>query len=170
MDSHPFLFWGHSPTDWFEGANEGHIYEVRFVNPPDGSARKAVARELTVALRAGSAVLGSTPLQWSGAWMLVFFGERRAGTARAAFAQVAEALAKVHRVVPIAEVVMLSARAPGASPWDQYTEATARRPKPGPPWRGLVFLGHYSTRNTKLNAGSPDSAAEEARTAKARRR
>lgn len=54
-DGHPFLFYGRRPDDWFEGANDGHFYELRFRTAAEGKARAAVARAFEGKLR-GSAV------------------------------------------------------------------------------------------------------------------
>jgi hypothetical protein len=71
---HPFLYFGSHPSDWFEGANMGHLYELRFATAPSAAQRRAIGdndweawtRAQQPTPTAGPAWPGYAPQSWYG--------------------------------------------------------------------------------------------------------
>lgn len=133
----PYLFYGANPGDWYEGANDGHRYEVRFREPPDAASRAQLARIYESELRQGPASAATEPWLWSGPWALFAIGERWTSAGRSAFAQVERMLDRVHAIVPVRQVVFWGARARGNNDY-RTDQSVAARPHPiaGPNYPG----------------------------------
>jgi hypothetical protein len=161
MDDFPFLFYGSRPGDWFEGANMGHFYELRFAAPPDADAKARLGRtwgEFT----AGGAVEGGGWL-WSGAWALVGAGERHVGRGAAFFARMEHVLRALHDAAPIAEVVFWGARGPSGNEWEAWTLAAQPTPTAGPVYVDRVAPTWYrQPRDASLAAPENDPAFDRA--------
>jgi hypothetical protein len=166
--SYPFLYWGRSPADWFEGANDGHTYEIRFANVLTAEQRVAVGRAFFASMKKGPATAAGDMWQWAGAWTIFRVGEKRGrGGARAVFDHMDTVFRAIHEVAPIAEIVFWCARAPGEHPWDLWTREQGAAPAPGPTWRDYAPLGfHGRARDPGLGSGEPDTSFELARSGK----
>lgn len=142
MEDFPFRFYGRAPGDWFEGANDGHGYEIAFAAEPDADARRAFTRTLVHQLASGPARAGGAPWLWSGRFVRLDIGERWLGAVRAAFGQLAGVLVTIHRTIaPIAQVIFFGAREPGDGAWDAASVAAQPDPDPGPPYEPPIDLG-----------------------------
>jgi hypothetical protein len=161
--SWPFLFYGRRPNDWAEGANDGHLYELRFAGPPDTGA---VAAAFERALHEGVAQAAPAPWRWSGPWALFSVGERRSGRPDAFFDAMERVLNAIHAASPLAEVVFWGARAPGTHPWDLWSLATQPVPTPGPPYPANELRpprSYGQLRDPSLALAQPDAGFEAAR-------
>lgn len=163
--SYPFLFWGREPADWFEGANDGHVYEVRFAKAPSPEQRLAIGKAFHAATKKGAATPADADWKWEGAWTIFRVGEKKAGKAREAFSHMEDVLHAMHGVAPIAEVLFWGARAEGKHAWDKWTRTKAKAPSKGPAWKEYDAVGLYGgARDKKLGAGASDPNFELART------
>jgi hypothetical protein len=164
--SFPFRFYGVAPRDWFEGANLGHLYELQFVTAPSATARRAIAAAFEAAAFASPVDVDADPWRWSGAWVVLFVGERAAGDARGTFAAMGELCKAIHAVAPLAQVVFHGARERGTTGWDAWS-VKQQDPTPGPAWPGLdTSMGAYGTeRAARKVSVSTDKAFEAARVA-----
>lgn len=118
----PFLFYGHRAADWFEGSK---IYEIRFRADPGPDLDRAV-EALAPHLAAGGGV------EWAGPLARLCVEETEVGAFDALFERVEAALRALHAVLPIDQVVFLSARAKGKSPWDAWSLTERPTPIGGP--------------------------------------
>ncbi len=130
---YPFLFYGHAPGDFAEGANAGHFWEIRFVRAGNDEELRAVATAWADAL-AGSPV-ATVDWHFAGPWALARCGEDAPSGDdhhRRFFAAVEKAMRAVHAVLPIAEVVFGNGRGAGVGPWDAWSHAEQAWPSPYP--------------------------------------
>jgi hypothetical protein len=160
--SYPFRYYGRSPADWHEGANEGHIYEVQFRTAPSESERAQLAKVYEGVLASGPARPSTRPWLWSQRFARFTVGERWSSAARATFAKVTDFLLAAHRVCPIAEVVFWGMREEGRSGWDRWTVAVQPTPDQGPAYDPPAGVRAV---DPALPVGAPDAAFEAARLA-----
>lgn len=169
---YPFLFYGHRPAEWTEGANAGHFYELRFV-------RRGTPDELRAAAAAWVAALAGTPVvsvDWTfaGDWALVRCGEEIPSRGDTHFEQffsgIDRAMRAVHAALPLAEVVMGNARGGGTSAWDDWSRSQQPWPSPYPAFDveytrfyGTTSPGYVETHGDEaLGRGEKNAAFEEA--------
>jgi len=138
--TYPFFYYGRLPAEFHEGANGGHLYEVRLRAEPTSDQRVQLARLLEERLWTGAADLASEPWLWSGPVVRFAVGERWVGSWRACFASVAEALTEAAQKVPIDQVVFLGAKQRGSHEWDRWTHQRRPEPRPGPRYPSLLDL------------------------------
>lgn len=166
-----FRFYGRSPADWFEGANDGHRYEIAFVVAPDLPTRKRIASHFERRLATGPARSGGAWL-WSERFARFDVGERWLGAMHGVFGRIADVLVEVHqRIAPIAQVIFFGARERGTGAWDNATVAAQPVPDPGPPYDPPIDdrLGAYSRpTDTSLPVAQPDPEVEAIRIAERR--
>lgn len=112
----PFDFCNRAPADWHEGANDGHLYELRFRQAPDDEQLAVIARRFERDLSQGPAQPASAPWLFSGPFARFRVGERWSCAARAAFARVADLVHAIDRVAPLAHATFLGAREGVRSP------------------------------------------------------
>lgn len=149
--------YGTAPADWFEGANEGHAYEIRFAAPPSEAVRQQLAQCYESALEDGAAVPSDEPWLWSGPWALLVVGERGDGDgdpARDAFAAMEQLFVALHAVAPIDEVIFCGARALG--------KRAEKQPPPsaGPRWPGLAAQNDELFGRPPADASWPKAKAD----------
>lgn len=130
--AYSFRFYGRSPSDWYEGGNLGHSWEVSFARVPSDDEKVALAERYERMLATGAARPSPSPWQWSAHVALLTAGERWSQASRSAFARVAAFLLEAHGIVPIAQVIFCGAREAGTGGWDAWTTATQPVPDPGP--------------------------------------
>lgn len=161
----PFLYFGHAPADWYEGANLGHIVEVQLTSSPSLLQREYIAGLFEERFAKGPADISpSQPWQWAGPYFCFTFGERWSGAGRAAFSALTDFLLELHRHTRIAEVNLWSAREPGDSRWHVWTLSQQRVPSPRPLYQfDPVNLIFPSKRDATLGSYAPDPAFEQAR-------
>lgn len=161
----PFLYFGHAPRDWYEGANLGHIVEVQLTSSPSALQRETIAGIFEERFAKGPAEASSNqPWQWAGPYFCFTFGERWSGAGRAAFSALTDFLLELHRFAPIAEVSLWSARESGDSRWHIWTLAQRPLPSPRPVYPfDPVNLIFPSKRDSTLGAYAPDLLFEQAR-------
>ena len=153
-----YVFYGESPSDWFEGANLGHIYEIVFETEPDAKTKAKIAKLFTKATSKGLVEAAPHPWMWSGRWALFFVGERKKG-GEPFFEAVKALMDQIHATAPLAEVIFRGTRADNT----RYP----RPPTPGPKWPKLQFPKQFgSSIDESLPMGAPDEAFEKARTKK----
>lgn len=151
----PFLFYGSLPRDWFEGANLGHFYELRFTSPPTPEQKLAIAAVWGRKTAAGSVEPG--PWRWADGWALVVVGERHISQHDAFFARMQELMRAVHAVAPLAEVIFWGARGETDNDWERNTLGQQRVPTAGPAWPGMVPQSWYhQARDPALPTGASD--------------
>lgn len=161
MGEFPFRFYGRYPSDWLEGANDGHAFSLQLVAAPDDATLERIAQTFERELDGGAAQLSAEPWSWSGRFAHFRVGERgRVGTA--ILKPVSAALRATHRFAPIRDVVYVNARE-GSGRWDEWSLAQGP-PDAGP--AGFAYLGMFRrpTLDT-LPAYSPSDVFEAARRA-----
>jgi hypothetical protein len=161
----PFLYFGHAPFDWYEGANLGHIVEVQLTSLPSPPKREYIANLFEERFAKGPASIETKqPWLWAGPYFCFSFGERWSGAGRAAFSALTDFLLELHRSAPIAEVSLWSAREPGDSRWHVWTLAQRPLPSPRPVYLyDPVNLIFPAKRDATLGSYAPDPAFEQAR-------
>lgn len=132
--SYAFRFYGCEPSDWFEGANDGHHYEVAFAKPPTATQLERLATAFETAFATGPARAARAPWLWSGRVARFSLGERWSRGTRGMFRQVASFLTSLHGMCPIEDVLFWGRREAGTGAWDQWSEAQRPGPIPGPPY------------------------------------
>lgn len=130
MSEFPFRFYGSRPRDWFEGANMGHHYEIRFAEEPTPEQQQALGE--VWAQQTAKGIVDPGLWTWAGPFALVNLGERRASEYDAFFRKVETILRAIHEVVPIDQVVFWGARDVTDGPWEAWTLAQQPTPTPGP--------------------------------------
>lgn len=158
--SYPFRYYGRSPADWHEGANEGHIYEVQFRREPSEGERARLAEVYESLLASGPARPSTRPWLWSQRFARFTVGERWSSAARATFSKVTDFLLAAHRVCPMAEVVFWGMREEGTSGWDRWTVAVQPKPDQGPAYDPPAGVRAV---DPALPVGAPHAAFEAAR-------
>lgn len=162
-EPHPFLFYGARPADWFEGANCGHAYALRFRSPPSPEERLAIARAFESAL-AGSAVeTACRAFRWKDTWLMCTVGEAHVGGSAARFFEAMErALLAVHAAPGggLEAAVFLGEREPGREDrWSRWSAQRAERPVP-PAWEsGAVDAACEAERERVRSARSGELLA-----------
>lgn len=134
--SFDFRFYGVEPTDWAEGANDGHVYDVTFANAPDAPTRATIATTWEGALKKSGASTSEQPWRWSNRSARLQVGEAKRGKKAPglAFAAVRDAMQAIHAVAPIEQVVFRNSRweedwrAWGKSAWDKWSKAQQAEP------------------------------------------
>lgn len=150
-----YTFYGESPSDWYEGANLGHVYEIVFREQPSAPVKAKIAKLFSKETRKGPIEASPTPWMWSGRWALFFVGERTAHGERF-FEAVRALLDKVHAIEPLAEVIFRGTRA------DDTTYP--RPPTPGPRYPDLALPAAFGSKHDDtLPIAAPDPAFEKAR-------
>lgn len=170
--AYPFRFYGRRPSDWFEGANAGHLYEIQFEKAPTAEEKAALAEAFEKKLKRGPVEAALQPWLWADRSVQVRLGERRRGGD--AFFDAMEALLRaLHRVAPIEQAIFWGCREPfGAHAWDRWS--LAQRATPDSPFRGPAQaqgdtdLAFEEAREIARD-GAEAVAARKAREAKARR-
>lgn len=130
-----FCFYGDKPSDWIEGASDGHGFSVQFTEIPSNDALAAIAALYESSLSTGVARPSRQPWLWSDRFAHFEVGERgRVGSS--ILGPVKAFLRHAHRIAPIVDVVYLNAR--------ENAEASdpSRSPEPGP--AGWQYLGVYA--------------------------
>jgi hypothetical protein len=150
----PFLFYGRRPGDWYEGRK---IYAIRFKSEPDAAARRALGGALATLLQRGE--------------RLAFAGARAELSVEEVsiddepdvlFNRVEKILAAAHRVAPIDQVVMKTARARGKSAWDKWTlEQRAVPARDGAP--AVAIDADFEDGRAQKAAGGQAKAAAKAK-------
>lgn len=162
-----YRFYGAMPNDWFEGANEGHAYELLFAEAPSAERRATLAAVFEKRLKKGPAEPAAAPWLWSGRFALLAVGERDAGEddrARAAFRAMAELFDELDLVAKLVQVVFFGARERGNDATERAAIAAQARPTPGPRWSSFESPNLYgSGTDASLASGEEDLAFEEAR-------
>ncbi len=161
----PFLYFGHAPFDWYEGANLGHIVEVQLTSSPSMLQREHLAGIFEERFAKGPAeIAANQPWQWTGRYFCFTFGERWSGAGRAAFSALTDFLLELHRFTPIAEVSLWSAREAGDSRWHNWTLTQQPLPSPRPVYLyDPVNLIFPAKRDSTLGTYAPDPIFEQAR-------
>ncbi|APR83536.1 Hypothetical protein A7982_08885 [Minicystis rosea] len=151
-DTYPFRFYGRRPGDWIEGANGGHLYEIRFAEALSAEDKVAIAEAFEKKLARGPAEAAAAPWLWADRSAQIRLGERRGRARPDAFFDAVEAMLRaLHGRAPLEQVIFRGCREPfGAHPWDAWS--IARRAEPESPFRGPTQV-----------AGEVDAAFEEAR-------
>jgi|GEM_PF-2830281 len=150
-----YIFYGESPSDWYEGANLGHPYELVFRQPPNDALKAKIARLIEQKTSKGPVEVAPTPWMWSGRFALFFVGERNAHGDRF-FEAMRALLDLVHAQAQLAEVIFRGTRG------DNTTYP--RPPTPGPRYPKSEFPRMFgSTIDDSLPIGAPDQAFENAR-------
>ena len=157
-----FRFYGRSPGDWYEGANDGHTYELQFRALPTAEQRAALATCYEDRLASGPARPASRPWQWSERFARFEVGERWSSASGATFAKVADFLVAAHELCPLVDVVFWGMRAEGTSAWDRWTIAVQAEPDPGPAYDPT---GGVRRVDSTLPVATVDAAFESARAA-----
>jgi hypothetical protein len=130
---------GLCPGDWYEGANQGHAFEVRFHAVPTAEQKATFAEIFSKKLKKGPLDPPDTAFQWCGAWALFFCGQRwddaegTVGDFREACDLLGDAFEAVSKKVPVAELVFLGLREAYHGKNDDGT------PTAGPDWPGYDF-------------------------------
>lgn len=161
----PFLYFGHAPADWYEGANFGHVVEVQLRDSPSAQQRETLATLFEHRFAKGPVTVSPRqPWSWSGAYFCFSFGERWSGAGKSAFSAVTDFLLEVHRQTPIAEAQLWSARENGDSRWHLWTLTQRAHPSPRPVYHyepaNLIFL---AKRDPALGKYALDPLFEKAR-------
>ena len=123
--TYPFRFYGRTPHEWAEGANDGHGYELTFRATPDAAQRAEIARAFERELAQGAAQPASKPWRWLGSSAAFYVGERL-GDARDADAgprgfcdDVARLCHALHAIAALSQVVFHGAW------WEQGASTTS---------------------------------------------
>jgi hypothetical protein len=132
----PFLWFGRRPKDWYEGANDGHAYEICFAQAPTEKERAKIVAAFKKSLRSSAATMSKEPWLWSSRFALAFTGEKSAGEIDAFFDAMDTAVRAVHALAPIEQVVFVGTRGAPTHAWDDHTKASGRAPLAGPAWEG----------------------------------
>src|SRR5262245_45258283 len=136
MSLWPFRFYGAAPDDRFDGLQD---YELRFVRSPTPDERLRLAHAFEGALADEPSVKSADiwPREgwwWSEHWALC--PVKRASDA--GFDEAMQrALRAIDEVVPLEEVVNLTARTRGGDPWSDWSLGL-RPPNAGPKWEDGV--------------------------------
>lgn len=160
----PFRFYGRAPADWLEGANGGHRFEVKFVEPPELDQRRRMTTRFEQRLAGGPAESTGGAWLWSGRFARFDVGERWPGASLAAFGRVADVLVEIHReVAPIAQVIFMGARDRGNGAWDRASVEAQPVPDPGPsydPPLDLQVSAYPRPTDPALSIAAPDPEVE----------
>ena len=170
-DAFPFRFYGGSTTEYNEGANCGHFYEVHFRSAPGAETRLAIAEAFELAIGESPVDSGCEDWRWAGPWVLVVVGEEPECRVSEFVEGMQQAMLAVHEVAPLEEVVFLGMRELEGD-WDAWS--VEQRPAPGdaPAWRrfGSCNLLPFSDERRRMAVESTVDAAFEARRRDSRRR
>jgi len=125
---------GLTPDDWYEGANRGHPFEVRFHDVLTAEQKALVAQIVYTKLKTGPLNPPDTAWLWCGEWTLFFCGQRwddaedNVGDFHEACSLLRKAFEAVSKKVPVAELVFLGLREAQSGTNDDRT------PTAGPRW------------------------------------
>ncbi len=156
-----FRTYGLFPDDWYEGANLGHAYELRFAKPPTPEAKLKIAALFEQKLAEGAAEPSPEPWLWSGPWALFYVGERamgESGSSRDCFGAVFDVISKIDDVWPVDEAIFIGAR--------EADDDEEGPPSDGPEYPGIDCLSDElfgRSRDSDLPAGKADQSFEAAR-------
>ena len=162
-----FRTYGLSPDDWYEGANLGHAYELRFARTPTPEAKEKIAALFEQKLAEGAAEPSPEPWLWSGPWAFFYVGEREmgeSGSSRDCFGAMFDVFSAIDELWPVDEAIFIGAR--------EAEDDEDERPSDGPEYPGIDCLSDElfgRSRDPALPSGKPDGAFEAARE-KARKR
>jgi hypothetical protein len=134
-----FRFYGRSPADWAEGANDGHGFSVQFERGPTDDELEKLGKLYELTLATGPAKPSVEPWRWSERFASFDVGERWS-TGRAFLGAVTDFLMEARSIVPIRDVVYFNARE-GSGRWDQWTLQQGP-PDPGPDM-GVALMEAY---------------------------
>jgi hypothetical protein len=153
VSAYPFRFYGRRPNDWYEGANLGHLYEVKLAAPPDPASRAELEQIVRAQLETGRAEVARAPFRWQGEWLLLAIGERRPGPQDAFFNAIERVMLALHARAPIVEVIFWGVRGDSTHPWDVSTLAEQPVPSMGPHWEGLGSPRYFGQPRAPATAG-----------------
>jgi len=162
---YPFLFYGASPDDWAEGANGGHVFDLRFAVSPDAETRLKIAGAFERAAYKSAVDPDGDAWRWAGSWALVTVGESDSGEGDF-FAGMQTILRKLHAVAPLAEVIYWGVRewSPYNDKWTKWSISQQGKPTPEPAWAGAEPVGDFGqTKDASLGTGKEDEAVEKLR-------
>jgi hypothetical protein len=111
---HPFLFFGHEPGDWAEGAQ---LWFLRFVATPTDEDRARLGEVAGELLHGKPLAIESLLFAREGPWAALFSEDND----EQPFAVAGKLFLAFHELAPIAEVILATAREPGYSGWDSWT-------------------------------------------------
>jgi hypothetical protein len=167
--SYPFRFYGSRPGDWFEGANDGHCYELCFVQTPGKETRAAIAQCFEEACLKGPVEPAwEEPWLWSDRFALLFVGERfDTGDEGFFFSAIARLMESIHGIAPLEQVVFFGAREVGGDGWERWSTSRQKEPTAGPAYPEFDFSnGVYGgAENPSLPTPTGDPDFERARDA-----
>jgi predicted DNA-binding WGR domain protein len=141
---HPFLFYGRVPGDWFEGSNNGYLFELRFAAPLAAAQRKSAETAFRNSAKKSETISVETPWMFSNEWATFFVGDRyldweeehgdSIGFHDQLWDDLAEALLAVHRAVPLVQAQNRNARGPYAKrdAWSAWSVKQQKSPVPSP--------------------------------------
>lgn len=170
-DAWPFRFYGVQPTDWHEGANDGHRYEITLREPLSDPSRDRLAQAWESAVRRGPVTGSDKPWRWDGRTAVFWLGERGRTAPAAFFSAVSRLIEGLHQACPLEQVVFRGAwwepPSPpwGTSAWDAWSVGQAD------PGAGLGTAGHvdagFERARRVARLGEATVRAEEERIAQA---
>lgn len=161
--------YGLFPGDWYEGANCGHGYEIKFQRVPDATSKQRIAEAYERTLADGPAEPAREPWYWSESWALLYVGQRWDVSADAmaepfeTFSAMADLFDKLNEVAAIAEVIFWGARELDE---DEAEEARDEPPSDGPEYPNYSSINDDlfgRKRDSSLPKGAVDEAFEQAR-------
>ncbi len=166
----PFRFYGADPFEFHEGANCGHVYEIRFKQTPDPETRLAIAESFENSIYETMAESCHQPWQWAADWACFNVGEkidRPSGlTYDDFFSELRDVILAIHQVVALEEVHFLGLDEVSDGDWDQWSMTQAPTPGDAPDWyaQGGEYNTHFGQRQKRYSADIvTDDAFEKAR-------
>lgn len=157
----PFRFYGRWPTEWAEGANDGHAFSVTFSRAPTEQELVELAKRFEQRLSAGIARSSAQPWLWSDRLARFLVGERWPSSGQH-LAVVAHAMRDLHEIVPLVDVAYHNARN-GGGRWDRWS-LDQGKPEPAPEGFYVACLVDYARpTDPAMPAPEPNRAFEAAR-------
>jgi hypothetical protein len=166
--THPFLFYGAHPAEWYGGGRLD--YELELVTAPDAQQRIAIAAAVRDRIRGAAEIRLDTHDRWHWAdrWAALVIRTNTSETDWAVFFdEVAGLFAAIHAVHPLELVVCRSVDSTEMGKEDPWTAwSLAQRPDigPRPRWAGVSRTSHdrFAARGAELPVSSTHDAAFEA--------
>ena len=162
---YPFLFYGANPDDWAEGANGGHVFDLRFVEAPSAATRLRIAETFERAAYKTVVDPDGDAWRWAGAWVFVTVGESDSGEGHF-FGGMQKLLKTLHETVPLAEVIYWGVRewSSYSDKWTKWSISQQPKPTPEPAWAGAESVSEFGqTKDASLGKGEEDQSVEELR-------
>ena len=160
-----FLFYGANPDDWAEGANGGHVFDLRFVEAPSAATRLEIAETFERAAYKSVVDPDGDAWRWAGAWVFVTVGESDSGEGHF-FGGMQKLLKTLHETVPLAEVIYWGVRewSSYSDKWTKWSISQQPKPTPEPAWAGAEPVSEFGqTTDASLSKGEVDQSVEERR-------